>query len=146
MTQKIGEDFIVAADDIREMNAAFPGILQGMEYLTDGTVKLNQDAVASATALAQEEANASTQTALDKMKAEQQVFMAKAAAHKRILDVLKKANNKELENDKAKSEAQAEIDSALNELESLNSKKQHSKTSFCLDDNFFEFWYYVLIR
>ena len=33
MTQKIGEDFIVAADDIREMNAAFPGILQGMEYL-----------------------------------------------------------------------------------------------------------------
>ena len=124
MTQKIGEDFIVAADDIREMNAAFPGILQGMEYLADGTVKLNQDAVASATALAQEEANASTQAALDKMKAEQQVFMAKAAAHKRILDVLKKANNKELEDDKAKSKAQAEIDSALNELESLNSKQK----------------------
>jgi uncharacterized protein (DUF1697 family) len=34
----IGEDFIVAADDIRELNNTFPGIIDNMIDLKDGTV------------------------------------------------------------------------------------------------------------
>jgi hypothetical protein len=39
---KIGEKFIVAATDVRELNNTFPGIIQGMKSLNDGTVQLNE--------------------------------------------------------------------------------------------------------
>ena len=42
---KIGDNFIVAAEDIRELNNVFPGIMEGVTDLHNGTVKLNKDTV-----------------------------------------------------------------------------------------------------
>jgi len=44
----IGEDYVVTADKIREINNVFPGILENMQYMADGTVKLDQEMVQSA--------------------------------------------------------------------------------------------------
>jgi len=41
----IGENFIVAADDLRELNNVFPGILQNMQLLDDGSYQLNANVV-----------------------------------------------------------------------------------------------------
>jgi hypothetical protein len=35
---KIGEDYIVAAEDLRELNQVYPGILNNMKILEDGSV------------------------------------------------------------------------------------------------------------
>ena len=123
MTQKIGDNFIIAADDIREMNAAFPGILDGIKYLSDGTAQLNQEAVESAIGLADAEAREATRGAVEKMRAEQQYLMAKAKAHEAILAVLKTVQEKEVKGEKRSAEDQANLDNALNQLKALNSEQ-----------------------
>jgi hypothetical protein len=42
---KIGENYVVAAEDLRELNQVFPGILQGMKQLEDGSIELNKTMV-----------------------------------------------------------------------------------------------------
>jgi hypothetical protein len=59
---KIGEDYIVAADDIRELNQVFPGIIDNMKILEDGSVQLNKVMVANAMNAAENEMHASTKS------------------------------------------------------------------------------------
>lgn len=42
---KIGDGFIIAASDIRELGNAFPGILEGMTKVSDGSYRLKEEVV-----------------------------------------------------------------------------------------------------
>ena len=83
----IGEDFIVAADDIRELNNAFPGIIDGMTSLEDGSVQLKDTVVENAMTAAQAEVvsdaeatNEKLQNAATELRVKQQTYQAMADA------------------------------------------------------------------
>ena len=54
-TSKIGDNFLVAADDVRSLEKAFPGILEGAYVTADGMIQLNEDVAQSAMGAATEE-------------------------------------------------------------------------------------------
>lgn len=55
LASKIGEGFTTSLDDLDELSAAFPGILDGMTMLSDGSIQLSQNAVAAAAETAKQE-------------------------------------------------------------------------------------------
>ena len=116
MASKIGEDFIVAADDIRDLNNTFPGILEGIEYLGDGTVKLNEDIVKSAMDAATQEEEADTQKTIAKLQNAATELRAKAETYEAMADIAHKAASQEIDSEQAKTD----ITAKLNELESEN--------------------------
>ena len=59
---KIGDNFVVAAKDLSTLSDAFPGILQGMQELSDGSYQLNQDIVNNAIGAATAETSANAQS------------------------------------------------------------------------------------
>lgn len=63
----IGKDFIVDANDIRELNNVFPGILEDMQILGDGTVQINDKIAQSAMDAAQTEITSSKASTLEKL-------------------------------------------------------------------------------
>ena len=46
-TELIGDDWIVAADDVRQFAALVPEIAAAVEHAANGTLKLNQEQVAT---------------------------------------------------------------------------------------------------
>ena len=46
-TELIGDDWVVAADDVRQFAALVPEIAAAAEHATNGTLKLNQEQVAA---------------------------------------------------------------------------------------------------
>lgn len=118
MASKIGEDFIVAADDIRDLNNAFPGILEGIEYLGDGTVKLNEEIVQSAMNAATQEEAADTQKTITKLQNSATELRAKAETYEAMADIAHQAATQEIDSEQAKTD----ITNKLNELESENNQ------------------------
>ena len=57
--EAIGEGFVVAADDIRSVEAAFPGILEGYKVLEDGSIQLNRNIAQASMDRAKEEIESS---------------------------------------------------------------------------------------
>ena len=88
---KIGEDFIVAADDIRELNNAFPGILQGMEYMADGTIRLNEEVAKSAMDTAAQESASAVEATETRLKASAAELRAKAEIYEGMAAEARKA-------------------------------------------------------
>lgn len=59
---KIGDNFVVAAKDLSALSDAFPGILQGMQEVSEGSYQLNQDIVNNAIGAATAETSANAQS------------------------------------------------------------------------------------
>ena len=118
MASKIGEDFIVAADDIRDLNNAFPGILEGIEYLGDGTIRLNEEIVQSAMAAASEQEAASTQELTTKLQNAATELRAKAEVYDSMADIAYQAAQGEIDEDTY----QTQVSQKLDELEVENDK------------------------
>ena len=118
----IGQNFIVAGEDLRELNNAFPGILDGIQYLSDGTAQLAQESVANATAAAGQEVGIQAQKVAEKIKIQQQEFYAKAAAAQKISDLAGQLANSETMSESEKSEKISQINNQLNTLKTTNSK------------------------
>ena len=116
MASKIGDDFIVAADDIRELNNTFPGILDGMEYLADGTVQLNEEMVKSAMSMATEEELASTDATATKLENTASELRAKAEVYENMAELAYESAE-----DQTKAESnKAEIVKQLEQIEADN--------------------------
>ena len=81
-SSKIGENFVVAADDVRQLNNVFPGILAGMQDLHDGTVRLSQDAVQQAIAGAAQVVEADAQSVNQQLQSQANLLHAKAANYR----------------------------------------------------------------
>lgn len=115
---KIGEDFIVAADDIRDLNNAFPGILEGIEYLGDGTIKLNEEIVQSAMRAASEQEASSAQELTTKLQNAATELRAKAEVYDSMANIAHQAAEKQISSEEAK----AQISQKVNEIETENDK------------------------
>ena len=118
----IGEGFITSADDLRELNQAFPGVLEGMEYLSDGTIKLNQDIVQSAMESAQAEAQAEAQSTIEKLQNQATVLRAKQATYKKMADAALVLAKNESSTDEQSAQAKAELSAGLADLQAENAQ------------------------
>lgn len=114
----IGENYIVAAEDIEELNDAFPGILKNATILADGTMQLNSEVAESAMAAAQESLQADTDATVEKMKNQQAELEARREIANNILQVAKSAAAGKIDTETAA----AKIGEQLDALEILNSQ------------------------
>lgn len=128
MVDKIDEGFTVSAEDVRELNNTFPGILEGMEVLADGTVQLNEDIAQSAIDSAQAEEDASFETLVSQLEDQKTLLKAKQEQYQIIADAYSDLAEDETLTDKAR----GKVDAALNELQQLNNK---STTDYVTDNN-----------
>lgn len=117
MASKIGDNFIVAASDLEELNDAFPGILNGIKYLNDGTVQLSQESVKAAMDAAEAEVAADTQKTIQKFENQKKELEGKRDAARAIANIAHKI----VQGEATAADSQAQITQALNTLKSESS-------------------------
>lgn len=120
----IGENFVVSANDVRELNNTFPGIIQNMKDLGDGTVQLNKDAAQSAISMAQTEVAADSQATITKLKNQASLLRQKQASYQAMANAALILAKGEANSEKTSADARATISSELAELKSTNDKIQ----------------------
>ena len=119
---KIGENFVIAATDIRELNNTFPGIIQGMEDIGDGSVRLNQTMVESAIAAARGEVAADGEATVSRLENQATLLRAKQQVYQQMATAAAVLAGTETDSAMTSSEAQATLSGGLSDLEQLNSK------------------------
>lgn len=119
----IGEDFIVAAEDVRALNNTFPGILEGMTTLADGTVQLNEQVVQSAMGMAESEAQADAQATIDKLNNQATLLRAKQQSYQNMANAALILAQNETATDEEAAAARATISSELANLQEYNSQE-----------------------
>ena len=119
---KIGENFVIAATDIRELNNTFPGIIQGMEDIGDGSVRLNQIMVESAIAAARGEVAADGEATVSRLENQATLLRAKQQVYQQMATAAAVLAGAETDSAMTSSEAQATLSGGLSDLEQLNSK------------------------
>ena len=118
MASKIGDDFIVAAKDIEELGDAFPGILNNMELLSDGSAQLSAESVQNAMTTAQEEIRLSTESTVEKLQNQQKELEGRQAAAQTIANIAHQITQGE----KFNADRQSAINEALNTLKEDNTE------------------------
>lgn len=119
---KIGENFVIAATDIRELNNTFPGIIQGMEDIGDGSVRLNQTMVESAIAAARGEVAADGEATVSRLENQATLLRAKQQVYQQMATAAAALAGAETDSAMTSSKAQATLSGGLSDLEQLNSK------------------------
>ena len=119
---KIGENFVIAATDIRELNNTFPGIIQGMEDMGDGSVRLNQTMVENAIAAARGEVAADGAATVSRLENQATLLRAKQQVYQQMATAAAVLAGAETDSAMTSSEAQATLSGGLSDLEQLNSK------------------------
>lgn len=119
ISSKIGENFIVAAEDIEELNDAFPGILAGIEFLENGTVQLNEEAVNAAMEAAKREVSADTYTTIQKLENQKIILEQKRDAAYQIANIATKLANGDIK----LTEVQSDLNENLNILKTTNDEE-----------------------
>ena len=118
MASKIGEDFIVAAEDLEELNDTFPGILENAQILADGTMQLDREIVASKMGAAQAEVQADTDKTVEKLQNQQAELLAKRDAAQQIADIA----GAMVEGEALTAEQESLMNEALNTLKADNAE------------------------
>ena len=118
MASKIGEDFIVAAEDLEELNDTFPGILENAKILADGTMQLDREIVASKMGAAQAEVQADTDKTVEKLQNQQAELLAKRDAAQQIADIA----GAMVEGEALTAEQESLMNEALNTLKADNAE------------------------
>ena len=118
MASKIGDDFIVAAKDIEELGDAFPGILNNMQLLSDGSAQLSEESVQNAMVAAQEDVRLNTEATIQKLQNQQKELESRQAAAQTIADIAGTIT----EGEKINADQQATINEALNTLKEDNTE------------------------
>jgi TP901 family phage tail tape measure protein len=119
MAEKIGENFIVSAEDITEVAAAYPGILEGYTDLGNGTIQLNADIAQSAMDAASTAEIASTEELKHKIEDTNAELQLKKNHYQAIIDIVSNASTTEEGLEKAVSDVRTELD----EIDQINSNK-----------------------
>lgn len=129
MASKIGDDYVVAASDIRELNNVFPGIIQNMEDVGDGSVKLNQQVVQNAMNSANAEIAASAESTIEQLENQARILRSKQATYMAMYHAalaLAKGEGDAEEHTQTIKEGLAEIE-ALNNEELSNTKMDNAE-------------------
>lgn len=120
----IGENFVVSANDVRELNNTFPGIIQNMRDLGDGTVQLNQEVVQSAIGMAQAEVAADSQATIAKLRNQASLLREKQAIYQNMANAALILAQTEVEDEQTASEQRAIISEDLAKLKGINDELQ----------------------
>lgn len=121
---KIGDNFIVAADDIRELNNTFPGIMVGMKDLHNGTVQLNQDTVKSAMEAAQGAVMADHNATQEKIKNAIIELKTKQKIYQGMADAATELAKIDVKTDKKAGDYKQKIIEGLSELDKMASDEE----------------------
>ena len=121
---KIGEDFTVSADDIKELNEQFPGIISGMTLLNDGSVQLNKQSVQEAVAAAQQTAIADTKATQTKLENTKRELLAKRAVYAQMAKAAHKLATTENLSEEQKSKYQTSIKQGLAKVNTVAAKDE----------------------
>jgi hypothetical protein len=108
---KIGEDYIVAAEDIRELNQVFPGIIDNMRVLEDGSVQLNRVMVANAMNAAENEIKADSEATIKKLRNQISLLESKKQIYRNIAEACRALANEEVLTDEEAADTRAYISS-----------------------------------
>ena len=120
----IGENFVVSANDIRELNNTFPGIIQGMRDLGDGTIQLNEEVAQSAIGMAQAEVAADSQATIQKLKNQADLLRQKQAVYQQMANAAFILAQSETASDEEAAKAKGIISENLVKLQGLNDQIQ----------------------
>ena len=118
---KIGENFVVSASDIRELNNTFPGIIQGMEDVGDGSVRLNQTVVENAIAAARGEVAADAESTVQRLTNQAILLRSKQQVYQQMANAASVLAGTETDSATTAAEAQATLSGGLADLKQLNS-------------------------
>ena len=119
---KIGPNYTVAANDIRELNNVFPGIIEGMTIAKDGSAKLKESVVKDCFDAAKAEIAADAEATVEQLNNQATLLEAKAVNYKNIAhlaEILATAENLSAQESAA---IRSSISGNLAELESKNSQ------------------------
>ena len=120
----IGENFVVSANDIRELNNTFPGIIQGMRDLGDGSVQLNEEVAQSAIGMAQAEVAADSQATIQKLRNQADLLRQKQAVYQQMANAALILAQTETGSEQEAADAKAVISDNLAKLKGLNDQIQ----------------------
>lgn len=120
---KIGQNFIVAANDISALAKAFPGITQGMQALANGSFQLNQQVVQQTIGLAKTEVSANTEAMAAKMQNEANFFRSKANIYKRMKEIAHQFAVGEVTTEEQKTQKIDQLNDNLNQLREMDRQK-----------------------
>lgn len=118
----IGEGFIVAADSVRELNNTFPGIIEGLEIVGDGTVKLNEDIVNAAVGAAEAEIAADAQATVARLQNQATLLRQKQRVYEEMAEAAHVLATAETGTETDSCDARATLNAKLNELKQINSQ------------------------
>lgn len=120
----IGENFVVSANDVRELNNTFPGIIQGMRDLGDGSVQLNEEVAQSAIGMAQAEVAADSQATIQKLRNQADLLRQKQAVYQQMANAALILAQTETGSEQEAADAKAVISDNLAKLKGLNDQIQ----------------------
>lgn len=118
----IGEDFVVAADKLRILNNTFPGIIQNMTDLGNGTIQLNQEVVNSAINGARAEVAADAESATQRLQNSATILRAKQQSYLAMAQAAEILAQSETGSDTESAEARRVISEELTNIKNLNSQ------------------------
>ena len=140
---KIGDDFVVAADDVRELNNVFPGIIEGYESLGDGRIQLKDTVVQAAIEEANAEAESDAASTTQKLEDLKTVLEGKQATYEQMATAAHVLAGEETDSSMTAAEARDTISTNLGqnitetEKETTdNSNNFAAQTANAYDQNF----------
>lgn len=119
---KIGPNYTVAADDIRELSNVFPGITEGMTIAEDGSAKLKESVVKDCFDAVKAEIAADAEATVEQLNNQATLLEAKAVNYKNIAHLAKILATAENLSAQESAAIRSSISGNLVELESKNSK------------------------
>lgn len=131
---KIGENFIIAADDIMVLQSTFPGILQGMQTLDDGSLQLNQNMVERALETANTQIQTDKESLQAQLKNQAEILREKARSYEAMATAFQTLANKDKNTTEVNEAAIKQIQDSYNSISVTNEKKAlDKKESFNAD-------------
>ena len=113
---KIGNNFVVAASDLDALSKAFPGILQGMQELSDGSYQLNEDIVNNAIGAATAETTANAESVAAQIENNIALMEDKEAQYRAIAAAAQAMATNEVTSDSDAAKAKAQISNAVKKI------------------------------
>lgn len=118
----VQKNFMVSFNDLANLSSIFPGILEGMTILKDGTVQLNKEIAQSAIDAAKAEADADAESAMDRLNTQATLLQAKADTYKEMAHAAAVLAGNEIDSEMTSDDARAKLSAGLAEIEQLNAQ------------------------
>lgn len=133
---KIGENYVVAASDVRELNNVFPGIIENMQAVGDGTVKLNQQVVQSAMSSAEAEMQASAQSTLNQLQNQATLLRGRAASYEAMAVIAEQLAQSDTATEEQKNQLLNQLDEIQTQNDELMSNNEMNNQQRVAQDAF----------